>query len=48
MNGSSPTYSGIRVGRFLVTISELCDENGSNDKKIVHFVRHAQGDVTLT
>lgn len=43
MTDPSPARSGVRFGRFIVTISDLRGEKVSNDHKIVHFVRHAQG-----
>ena len=43
MTDPSPARSGVRFGQFIVTISNLRGEKASNDHKIVHFVRHAQG-----
>ena len=41
MDGS---VAGIQVGRYRVTIEEIFGANESlNEQKIVHFVRHAQG-----
>ena len=38
------SVAGIQVGRYRVTIKEIFGANSLlNDQKIVHFVRHAQG-----
>ena len=38
------SVAGIQVGRYRVTIKEIFFANTSlNEQKIVHFVRHAQG-----
>jgi len=38
------SVAGIQVGRYWVIIKEIFGANASlNEQKIVHFVRHAQG-----